>query len=195
MTLSRFKDKHKGLPVVILANGASLLKHDLSRLGIMTMTMNRSWLCVPWPDYHVCLETKHLRDFPQVYDRLAKEGKLFVAGPWPLGHCIPILSERVTKFSRDLESGVVTQIGDVGSVAYAALQVAAYMGFAPIYFLGLDLSGPHFHGQWETSKRISAQDSLFRHTPSDVKVYNVGSPESLCTAFPKLTFDQMMEAA
>jgi hypothetical protein len=191
--LARFKERHAGIPVALLANGATLAQHDLSRLPCSTIGMNRSY-DLHWSYYHVCLEKAHADRDPVTYAAMARDGRLFVAGEWPMGHVMPILSEKVTRFSRDLEQGVVTQIGDIGSVAFVAVQVAAYLGFRPLYFLGLDLGGDHFHGDWPASKKVDRQRYLFRHVPLDIadEVYVVGSPDSPAP-FKHLGFEEALE--
>lgn len=192
VALAAFKDRHRGQPAVILANGATLKDHDLSRLSCRTIGINRSY-DLHDADYHVCLERAHALRDPEAYVKMARAGKLFVAGEWEIGHVMPILSERITRFSRDIPSGVVTQVREIGSVSYAALQLAAWLGFSPILFLGLDLAGGHFHGDWPASKTIHRQRELFLHTPPDIAraVYVVGSPNSKAP-FNHLTYDEAL---
>lgn len=182
--LARFRNIHAGKSVAIIGNGPSLNGHDLTSLS-RTMTTNRALALIPQPTYHCCLERTHALREPEVYTRLAKAGKLFVAGDWEQGHVIPLLNGGPVKFSRDLEEGVVTQIGTVGSVIWAALQIASYCGYNPLYLIGVDLAGPHFDGS-PASKRLADQNSLFKFVPADVEVYVVG--EDSKAAFPKRSF-------
>lgn len=103
----------------------------------------------------------------------------------PLGIELRNLDARFGPFSLDLGLGVVTGVKGVGSVAYVALQLAVWLGFSPIYFVGLDLHGPKFTG--EGTGNLAAMDGLFRLAraalPESVRIYNC-SPESRCTAFP-----------
>lgn len=191
-------------PVSILANGASLKNHDLSKLGA-TFGMNRSWQLVPAPDYHIVADLNHRAARPDVYEKLSKTGVLFTLGAgWANGANLRIRHARVhgqMVFSDDITQGVSLGRGSIGTVAYSALQVAVWLGFDPIYFLGLDLGGPHFHGDWLPNPDIAAkQGPIFQFAADHLKtrkppltrpmVWNVGSPASACTAFPKLTFEE-----
>jgi hypothetical protein len=191
VTIASFKDRHAGEPVALLANGASILNHDLGRITCRRIGMNRSWE-LSWPDYHVVLHAEQEMKHPEVYKRLASEGRLFAAGAYfeKFPQCIRIPIVTGT-FATDLTEGVVVSINGAGSVAYVALQLAAYMGFAPIYFLGLDLSGEHFHREWNVSPLIGRQNELFDHTPKDLEVWNVGSPDSACRRFLHKRFDEV----
>lgn len=136
------------------------------------------------------MDGRHETNHPEVYKRLADEGRLFVSGAcFKRGVQIPIAKSGT--FNRDLANdGVVISLDGIGSVAYVALQIAVYMGFSPIYFLGLDLGGPHFHKEWDVTPIIERQNELFAHVP-ELEVYNVGSPESRCERFPKLEFGEV----
>jgi len=184
--LARFKGSGKGR-CFVLGNGPSLAKTDLSRLvDVPTCTTNRALSLYPNPTFHCCLERIHALSAPEVYAQLAKAGKLFVAGDWDLGHVVPLLNGGPVKFSRDLTDGAVTQIGTTGSVVFFALQVAAWLGYGPIYLLGVDLAGPHFDGT-PASKHLIAQNSLFRHVPADVEVYTVGESKAI---FPRRSLEE-----
>lgn len=201
--LSKVRGRYHG-PVAILANGATLTKvlapaNWRMLADFPTISMNRSWE-VLWPTVaHVVAEEKHFKDDPEMYAVLAREGKLFVVGAhWPIGYRLKISHSRIVNafhFSEDVMQGVVVGTGTTGTMAYCALQLAVYLGFNPIYFLGLDLHGPHYHKKWPTDERkLLDQNRLFlcaaETLKGRVKVYNVGSPRSKCTAFPKLTFSQ-----
>jgi hypothetical protein len=185
LALSRFKGLHAGQSVAILGNGPSLIGHDLSLLK-RTIGTNRTLRVHPSPTYQVCLEHVHADAAPVEYMKLAREGKLFVAGAWEMGHVIPLLNGGPVKFSRDLEEGVVTQIGTTGSVIYAAVQIAAFMGYAPIFLVGVDLAGPHFDGT-PASRHLARQNELFAHVPSDVEVRVVGESKAW---FPRVSFEE-----
>jgi hypothetical protein len=178
--------------LAVLCNGPSLASHDLSRIKIPVMGLNRSHAVYPSPDYHVTLDGDHYRQTPKWYEAIAKLGKLYVAGEcWTIGKVLPIRKD--CEFSTDLKLGVVTELGGVGSVFYAALQVAYGLGYREVYALGLDLGGGvHFDGT-PCSPHVERQNELFRHLPSDLTVRVVGSPESRAN-LPRMTFAEMLEA-
>lgn len=193
-----FRNLHAGETCAILANGSSILEHDLSRVRCKTLGVNRAWELL-WPTYHLTLERAHYDADPAVYDRLASEGRLFHMGALPVGHVIPNAApfpgaKRARFWSDDLTVGAVSQVGTVGSVAYVALQLAAYLGFAVVYFLGLDLGGEHFHGCWPASPEIARQNVLFQHAAhalrDRVAVWNVGSPDTRDRVWPRISFEE-----
>lgn len=204
------KKKHSG-PCAILANGRSLLKHDLSRLTCPTIGVNRAWRYNP--TYHVCSDDIHGRKEPEVYARLDREGRLFVVDSpnWKVGMRLPLIWRRrrprptPPPFSFDLLAGVQVAIESNaahGSVVYVALQVACWLGFDTIYILGLDLKGPRFvddgWSQAPSDEILKRQDALFQWaqewTKGKVRIYNCGSPNSACTAFDKVDFEQLVRA-
>lgn len=142
----------------------------------------------PSPTYHVGLEPVHYHAAPEYHERMAKKGTLYTVGAgWPVGRNLAFGSGT---FSRDVfKDGVVTQIGNVGSVFYAALQVAYTLGYRKVYALGLDLSGPHFDGT-PASPVVEEQNKLFQHCPSDLEILVAGSPESRAI-FPKVDLEEV----
>jgi hypothetical protein len=192
--MKRYRNIRKGRTVAILANGPSLANYDFGRLGMDTLGMNASFMA-HWASWHVVVERDQFDQFPGVYREMGRQGTLFAIGAWPVGHRLKPFPEALrgeVPFSFDLELGVVEGIHPIGSVAYAALQLAVWMGYATIYFLGLDL-GPvggegHFHGKALADPLMEHQNQLF-HVASDELhgtphvVLVVG--ESRCTAFPR----------
>lgn len=178
------------MTLCLLANGPSLLGVDFTRVRYPMLGMNRSHMLCQNPTYHVGLETVHYKANPEYHERMAKRGTLFVVGAgWPCGKHLAFGSGT---FSRDVfKDGVVTQLGDVGSVFWAALQVAYSLGYRKVYALGLDLSGPHFDGT-PASAHVEKQNELFKWTPPDMEVSTIGSPESKAI-FPKLPIEAAYE--
>ncbi len=174
------------MKLCILANGPSLANHDLAKIRVPVMGLNRSHSVYPSPDYHVTLDGDHYRQTPKWFEAMAKLGKLYVAGGcWTIGKVLPIRKD--CEFSTDLGLGVVTELGGVGSVFYAALQIAYCLGYREVSALGLDLDGPHFDGS-PASPWVFRQNQLWKHIPADMSVLTCGSPESKAT-FPKIGFD------
>lgn len=197
-TIGNYKGIHSG-PVVLLANGETLLDHvrDLPRIACPVIGLNQSWQVYPAPLYHVTLDYSHYKLDPAVFDGLKAQNKLFTMGQrWTGTVRIPICSDDAVFWCWDLEKdGAKIGWQSVGSVAFVTLQLAVYMGFDPIYFVGLDLGGEHFHKRWKTNSHLHQQDMLFRmaakRLDGKVKVLNAGSPNSRCTAFPLCGFDEL----
>lgn len=189
MALGSFRGRHAGEPCAVLGNGPTLADHGHRDIPCQIIGTNRSWTILP-ADYHIIAERKHFDVWKGMATTLVR-GPLFTAGDMGLSercHTIPLLRDGTT-FSRDMEQGVVVSIGRAGSVVFAAIQLAVYLGFGPIYLLGVDLYGDHFDGT-PASKELHLQNELFRLVPKDVEVFVVGSPESKAV-FPKRTWEEV----
>ncbi len=138
-----FRGLHQGKRLFILSSGPSLGELDLTRLRRrLVMGLNRSFLAYPEPHYHCVMDQRLFEEFGK---ELSVARFLFTLADRPLG--IPLRLLGGEGFSDDLENGIYTGY----TISYFALQVAAYMGFSEIYYLGLDLrhrSGDtHFFGR------------------------------------------------
>lgn len=192
--MKRWHNLHRGKKVAILANGPSLARYDFGRVAMDTLGMNASFMA-HWATYHVAIERDQWDQFPGVYRHLHLEERLFTIGSWPVGHRIKPLPEALrgeVPFSFDLTTGVVEGIHPIGSVAYAALQLAVWMGYGLIYFLGLDLGAVggagHFQGDAPADPLMIHQNELFHVAGEELRglphaVAIVG--DSRCTAFPR----------
>lgn len=195
---------HTG-PVWLLCNGNSIKAHDLSLIpDDRIVTMNRSW-DLRWPTVHVVADSAiHMGRHPDIYKRLDSEDRLFKLGKGgddfqELGyamHSFPYPKSKDRGFSRDILEGAILSFGRQGSVGYVALQLAVWLGFNPIYFLGLDLGGPHYYGT-PSSPNILEMNSLYMASKPHlaemgVSAYTVGSPQSACTAYPHISYEESL---
>ena len=137
------KDIHEGKRLFVLASGPSLTSHDLSLLDRrLVMGLNRSFFAYPHAYYHCAMDKRLFELFPT---QLTTTRCLFTLPSCPWG--IPIELLGAEGFSWDLEEGIYSGY----TIAHYALQVAVYMGFKEIFYLGLDLKhqngNTHFFGQ------------------------------------------------
>jgi hypothetical protein len=191
--ISIYKDLHAGKKLFILASGTSLANHDLSLLkNKMVMGLNRSILIYSDP-YYQCVFDHRL--FDQYHDELKKVRQLFTLEDRPFGLPIKLLGGE--GFSWDMEEGIYSGY----TISYFALQLAIYMGFKKIFFLGLDLKhdGPNTHFFGQDPQTINHEKTEFprmikmlQHganvlADTGIKVYNC-SPVSTLEAFPKISF-------
>lgn len=189
-----FKKIHNGQKVFILASGPSLGRLDLSRLRHrVVMGLNRSALLYPDTHYHCTMDTRLFEEFEDV---LKKCRYLFTFQDRPFGIPIELLGSQ--GFSWDLEEGIYSGY----TVSYFALQVAVYMGFTQVFYLGLDLKHApgqtHFFGKDHVSLNHEKTEfpkmcKWLAHAAEvleevDIKVYNC-SEESTLTCFPKVSYD------
>lgn len=142
--LEYFRNLHKNERCFIVANGPSLSKMDLSPLrDEITMGMNRIYLLFEqWgfsTTYLACVNELVLEQFAEDIDRLTtqkflnwnrrdrfEEGKNTIFLKLALG-----ISDA---FGRDL----TREISSGGTVTFACLQLAYYMGFKEVVLVGLD---------------------------------------------------------
>lgn len=192
--ITDFKNRHEGKRIFILASGPSLKDLDLSPLKRrMVMGLNRSFLIFP-DTYYQCVMDYRL--FDEFQDSLKKTRHLFTLEGRPFGTPIKLLGAE--GFSWDLEEGIYSGY----TIAYVALQIAVYMGFKEIYYLGLDLknegANTHFFGHDYHSKnhetteypRMKKVLEFGAQTLSNtnVNVFNC-SPVSQLECFPKVSYE------
>lgn len=193
-----YKSIHKGKRLFILASGPSLSGHDLSQLDRrITMGLNRSALVYPDTYYHCVMDQ---RLFELHGDLLNRTRQLFTVEGRPFG--IRLKNLAAEGFSWDLTKGIHTGY----TIAYFALQLAVYMEFGEVFYLGLDLKhqgrNTHFFGRDDVSgnhentefpKMIrmltSATELLKDH---DIQIYNC-SPDTTLTCFPHMSFEEAVQ--
>jgi len=143
LTLTHFKNRHKGGRCFIVCNGPSLSEMDLTALSSeVVFGLNKIYLGLDrfgfYPRYLVVVNEKVIRQSIDYFDKLT---------------CVKFIGDRyagyiksdalnwrinsrlyVNDFSLDLNEGV--QEGN--TVTYAALQIAYYMGFERVVIIGMD---------------------------------------------------------
>ena len=140
--ISDFKNLHEGKRLFILSSGPSLGTLDLTPLRRrLVMGLNRSAILYPDTHYHCTMDQRIFEEFPEM---LKKTRYLFTFEERAFG--VPLKLLGAEGFSSDLTKGIYSGY----TVSYFGLQVAAYMGFKQIFYLGLDLKNQgektHFFG-------------------------------------------------
>ena len=196
--ISQFANIHRGKRIFILASGSSLNKLDLSPLSRrITMGLNRSVLIYPETHYHCVMDQ---RLFELYGDLLKKTRILFTLAGRPWGVPIDLLGAE--GFSNDLTQGIYSGY----TVSYFALQLAIYMGFKEIFYLGLDLNhmegkthffGNDFHSKNHEQTEFPKMIKMFNKASlelknQDIQVYNC-SMESSLEAFPKMPYEEAIQ--
>ena len=191
--ISYYKNLHQGKNLFILASGPSLNDLDLSLLkNKIVMGLNRSILVYPTP-YYQCVFDYRLFDL--YLDSLKSVRQLFTLEGRPLGLPLKLLGGE--GFSTDLEEGIYSGY----TISYFALQVAVYMGFKRIFFLGLDLkhNGPKTHFFGQDPQTMNHEETEFPRMKkmldfgaqtlanTDIEVFNC-SPTSNLDSFKKLSY-------
>lgn len=193
-----FKDIHHGRNVFILASGPSLGRIDLEPLKRrIVIGLNRSSLIYPDTHYHCTMDERLFNEYEEL---LKKSRYMFTFPQRPFGIPIKLLGSE--GFSCDLAHGIYSGY----TVSYFTLQLAVYMGFTNIFYLGLDLKHAegqtHFfgsdwvstnHEQTEFPKMIRMLHfAAQRLAPTDVQVYNC-SPISTLQCFERVSYEWALE--
>ena len=193
-----FKGLHDGQSVFVLASGPSLGELDLSPLKRrIVIGLNRSSLLYPDTHYHCVMD---LQLFEKYSDLLLRSRYLFTFPDRPFG--IPIQLLGAEGFSSDLSEGIYSGY----TVSFFALQLAVYMGFSNIFFLGLDLKhdkgATHFFGSDWVSRNHETTEfpkmiRMFEYgaaelAESDIRVYNC-SPDTSLTCFERTSLDWALQ--
>lgn len=193
-----FKEMHPNKHCFIIASGPSLNDHDLSPLSRrFTIGLNRSFLIYPQAYYH-CMFDHRL--FEMYSKEVESQRKIFTLEDRPTG--IPIHLLGTNGFSWDLTEGIYSGY----TISYFALQLAVYMGFTKIFYLGLDLANDkentHFfghdyhsknHDNTEYPKMINAFEKILptlKHR--DIEVYNC-SKRCKATFFPYMSYEDAIK--
>jgi hypothetical protein len=189
-----FKNIHEGKRVFILASGPSLAALDLRPLSRrLVIGLNRSALIFPDTNYHCTMDQRLFDEHPEV---LRKTRYLFTLAGRPWGIRIPLLGAE--GFSWDLAQGIYSGY----TVAYFALQLAVYMGFKEIFYLGLDLKhdgpkthffGSDFHSRNHEQTEFPRMAKMLRYSAralegSGVNVFNC-SPVTDLDCFPRVSYE------
>lgn len=190
LDIKDFKDKHVGEPVALLCNGPSLLRYDLSTLPCKAIGMHGSWRLLQ-TEYHVILI--HKPYFEEIAQGLCRPKIVFVRdfygkfvdtpgyyddkrGWHPCCYhrdtvVIPRAPGRQNaSFSFRLDEG-----NNIVHCGLLALEIAVWMGFNPIYLLGLDLIAGegHFYDppgtKCPTEVKRQIQIDLWQHSAERIK--------------------------
>ncbi len=143
--LRHFRDKHLGERCFIMANGPSLAKIDHSKLQCeTTFGLNRIYLMADvlefLPTYYVCINELILDQFQHEITRLTMPK--FVN--WNSRRYFTVEKEDTFFLRTRLNlkdafwPNIENPISSGGTVTYAALQIAYYMGFDQVIIVGLD---------------------------------------------------------
>lgn len=189
-----FKGLHAGRRVFILASGPSLGGLDLTPLHRrLVIGLNRSFLLYPDTQYHCCMDQRLFDQYPEM---VTKARFLFTLSGRSAGIQMNLLGSE--GFSTDLAEGVYSGY----TISYLAMQLAAYMGFSEIIYLGLDLQNDghntHFFGQDFCSRNHDSTEfprmrkmlevGASRVKELGIRLFNC-SPTGILNGFESISFE------
>lgn len=193
-----FKNLHQNKNCFIICSGPSLENLDLSPLKRrITFGLNRSFMKYPETTYSCAMDQRLFDLYPS---ELKQSRYLFTLGDKPFGISLNLLGSK--GFSNDLMDGIYSGY----TVSYFTLQIAKYMGFKRIFFLGLDLKNnmgkTHFfghdyrsanHENTEFPKMLDSFEYAVKNNfLENIEVYNC-SPISKLECFPYVSFEKALE--
>lgn len=194
VNIGDFKNLHEGKNVFILASGPSLADANLEPLSRrIVIGLNRSSLIFPDTHYHCTMDERLFHEYEEV---LKKSRYLFTLENRPFGIPMKLLGSE--GYSYDLTKGIYSGY----TVSYLALQVAVYMGFINIFYVGLDLKHQqgqtHFFGKDSVSNNHENTEfpKMMRMlnraaeelSKKDVHIYNC-SPDTNLTCFERVSLE------
>ena len=197
-SISDFKNLHSTKRCFIIASGPSIKDLDLEPLKRrLTIGLNRSFMAFENSYYHCVFDH---RLFELHTEELKKSRILFTLEDRAFG--IPLTLLGTNGFSWDLEEGIYSGY----TISYFALQLAVYMGFKEIFFLGLDLKNDgdntHFfghdynsknHDNTEYPKMLHSFDKISATLKTrGIKVYNC-SKESRLRCFEYMSYEDAIK--
>jgi hypothetical protein len=168
--LQNFSSKHTGERCFTIGNGPSLNQMDLSMLKKeITFGMNRIYLNFETmdfvPTYYVAINGLVLKQFGEEIDQLNLPKFL----NWNYRHIFkrsdPNINYLKTKFTvaDKFETDVTNPIYSGGTVTFAAMQIAYFMGFQEVYLIGIDHSFADKGTPNATETRVSNRDDNHFH--------------------------------
>ncbi len=151
--LKKYKNLHKGEACFILGNGPSLNAKDLDELhrrGVVTFAMNRVYHIFPeteWrPTYYVCEDELIVQEKQTEIQEIPARAKFLpIELSWYHGVSLTEvewfhINYRAVETINEhgFSDNMAKELGCRGTVTFTCMQIAAYMGFAEIYLLGVD---------------------------------------------------------
>lgn len=159
--LRRFKDIHRGETAVIIGNGPSLNMTPPNHKYI-TFGSNKIFRYPFTPTYYCMVDEAMMETCPLPEDFKPKE--MFIRAEAGIGN--PIYPVVANGFSTDITNFVVMG----GTVTYAMMQIAFYMGIRNILLIGVDHHYPKTN-QFAGHQIIAAGDDPDHFRTSDGKPY------------------------
>lgn len=171
-TIKSYKDKYKAKRCFLIGNGPSLKAEDLTKLhnnGDISFAFNRVYNIfddTEWrPTFYISQDEKMLFGCQDVVNTLDLSVK-FVPIQLNWYHDIEIkdatyfnIKPQISENPEDYQfsDNISKQIYHSGTGMYTAAQIAAYMGFSEIYFIGVD---HHFQTSINNKGEIVVDNSV-----------------------------------
>ena len=165
--ITRFRNIHKGETCVIIGNGPSLNNTPLKQLSqkYMTFGSNKIYRLPFEPDYYSVIDKEMLETctpFPPNFRPI-----MFLRAESRVTGNNPIYPIVAAGFSLDINNFVVMG----GTVTFALLQIAFYMGFKTALLVGVDHNYPGMKNVAPGSRFVAGEDDNNHFSPMDGRPY------------------------
>jgi len=160
--LHRFKDIHKKGIAVVIGNGPSLNDTPLEKLNYITFGSNMIFRKPFTPDYYCIIDEEMMNACLPLPNDFAPKEK-FIRAEAAVGN--PIYPVVANGFSTDMTNFVVMG----GTVTYALLQIAWYMGIETVLLVGVDHHYPM--ASRYNRKFVGGETDIDHFQPADGKPY------------------------
>lgn len=180
------KDCHKGERCFIIGNGPSLTAEDLTALkNEYTFAANRIFYMfdkTEWrPTYYCAQDWIVVKDIADKFHEIIPNCKKAFIGAFcdnylfreSLNDKNVLLYVDIFPQSRKsicFSENVERHVFDGGTVTYAAIQIAVYLGFSEIYLLGVDHNYSSNSFSKNSVDKSEVKTNYFEGMPSDIKV-------------------------
>lgn len=170
--LERYRNIHKGKRCFVIANGPSLAQMELGKLkNEITMSMNRAYLLYDvWgftPSYYVCINELVLEQFSDDISNLELPRFVNFTGRKYFDSYMEdddLLFLKIgTKLNDKFIGDISGPISSGGTVTFACLQLAYFMGFDEVILIGMDHDFEEKGRPNKIEIRKSAQDKSHCH--------------------------------
>ena len=150
--LTKFKDIHQGEVGLIIGNGPSLKDCPIELMEkYISFGANKIYRFPPkvggfCPNYYTVIDEHMIHNISRELNDLVKNGykpdAMFIRRPYPIRGAYHINTIVAAGFSTNINKSVVMG----GTVTYASLQIAWYMGIRTVLLVGVDHNYPTFEG-------------------------------------------------
>ena len=168
--LERYRDKHKGERCFVIANGPSLKSMDVSLIeSEVTFGMNRVYLMFEdWgfsSTYLACVNSLVMEQFREDFEQLAipKFLNWNSRNGYDLSNDTNNFFRVQVKIKDTFEGDLLRPIGGGGTVTFACLQIAYFMGFSEVIIIGMDHSFAEKGRPNKTEVRQTEEDASHCH--------------------------------
>jgi hypothetical protein len=151
---------HKGETCVVIGNGPSLNKVPNKWLDkYITLGSNQIYRKPYRPDYYCIIDEAMMKVcLPTIKAGWRPKKQMFLRAEVCIEDNYPIYPVTISAFSTNIDNCVCMG----GTVTYALLQIASYLGFKKIYLVGIDHHYPKsFRNKHEAFKAVGADPDHF----------------------------------